>query len=183
MRSKRGDRIARGRIASNRCRKCCLIERQPISVIDRLFFLCGVFSHRSGFYRNTLYYAVLLHFPAVAVDLRLALQTGVRQAEHSDDACGGEAQCKGANPAGLERAELGDMAHGCHRSRNQPFAGGRQQQSQMECAVSAAEQEAVRHMYGDFRQKSRGSQKRQREEEDDERGNQPGVDPLPHVDR
>ena len=40
----------------------------------------------------------------------------------------------------------------------------------MECAVSAAEQEAVRHMYGDFRQKSRGSQKRQREEEDDERG-------------
>ena len=74
------------------------------------------------------------------VDLRLALQTGVCQAQHRDDACGGEAKCKGANPAGLERAELGDKAHGCHRSRSQPFAGGRQQQTQMECAVSAAEQ-------------------------------------------
>ena len=38
-------------------------------------------------------------------------------------------------------------------------------------------------MYGDFRQKSRGSQKRQREEENDERGNQSGlVDPFPRVD-
>ena len=81
----------------------------------------------------------------------LPLQAGVGQAPDGDDARRNQAQCKGADPAGSERAELGDKAHGCHRSRNQPFAGGRQQQSQMECAVSAAEQEAVGHMYGDFR--------------------------------
>ena len=69
--------------------------------------------------RITVYYDVIRRIVAPgAGDLRLALQTRIRQTQDSDDAHGGDAQRKGADPAGSERAELGDMAHGCHRSRN-----------------------------------------------------------------
>ena len=109
------------------------------SHLDRLLLFLVLF-HRC---RNVVLWCIMLSYDEFSrqdTGPCLPLQAGVGQAQDGDDACGGEAQRKGANPAGLERAELGDKSHGCHRSRNQPFAGGRQQQSQMECAVSDAEQ-------------------------------------------
>ena len=85
------------------------------------------------------------------------------------------------NPSGLEGAKFGDETDASHRAGDKPFAGGTQQDSEVQGVVAAAKDEAISQVQGDFRQKSGGSQESQAEKEDDKRGDQFAVvDGLPH---